>query len=300
MVKIFTVAATFAVMAAATTSAASVPDGTWPTSTGSVQYSEAYTVKAGEIFDGKMQTFERSDVTCEGQTESGKDTAVFLVEAGGTLKNAIIGKNQMEGVHCDDSDCTIENVCIVTVNENNGDEATLSNIYIKADDDGYTVCAWSQATDGDEPTELGDGIKDPLCQYSESDINVNGDVSTATSTTSNSTSTSSASTTVPTVSSSSGSAPSNATTSTTQDDEATNAPVSSSDDETQSALVSSSDSDNETTQETTSTPSVSSADSNDDNEDDKKKSSDKDSDEEKESSDNKEEEKGADNGSDDD
>ncbi|RLN37269.1 hypothetical protein BBI17_009984, partial [Phytophthora kernoviae] len=110
MVKIFTVAATFAVMAAATTSAASVPDGTWPTSTGSVQYSEAYTVKAGEIFDGKMQTFERSDVTCEGQTESGKDTAVFLVEAGGTLKNAIIGKNQMEGVHCDDSDCTIENV----------------------------------------------------------------------------------------------------------------------------------------------------------------------------------------------
>ncbi|KAG2524522.1 hypothetical protein JM18_004454 [Phytophthora kernoviae] len=312
MVKIFTVAATFAVMAAATTSAASVPDGTWPTSTGSVQYSEAYTVKAGEIFDGKMQTFERSDVTCEGQTESGKDTAVFLVEAGGTLKNAIIGKNQMEGVHCDDSDCTIENVwwddvcedalsikggsassvstvtgggarnaddkviqhngygtvkidgfyaetfgklyrscgtcgdkqrfvsmsnvyavnpsvSIVTVNENNGDEATLSNIYIKADDDGYTVCAWSQATDGDEPTELGDGIKDPLCQYSESDIHVNGDVSTATSTSSNSTSSTTTTSTVASATGSAATTSSWAASTTSSASEETTAPVSSED-----------------------------------------------------------------------
>ncbi|KAG4045891.1 hypothetical protein JG687_00013499 [Phytophthora cactorum] len=39
-----------------------------------------------------------------------KDTSVLLVEAGGTLKSAIIGKNQKEGVHCDNHDCTIENV----------------------------------------------------------------------------------------------------------------------------------------------------------------------------------------------
>ncbi|GMF37374.1 unnamed protein product [Phytophthora lilii] len=96
------------VMAAAT--AASLPDGTWPASTGTVQYSKAYTVKAGEVFDGKMQTFERSDIECNGQSESGSSTAVFLVEAGGTLKNVIIGKNQMEGVHCDKHDCVIENV----------------------------------------------------------------------------------------------------------------------------------------------------------------------------------------------
>ncbi|KAG2795298.1 hypothetical protein PC112_g22696 [Phytophthora cactorum] len=57
-----------------------------------------------------MQTFERSDVSCEGQTESGADTAVFKMEPGATLKNAIIGKNQMEGVHCDKHDCVIENV----------------------------------------------------------------------------------------------------------------------------------------------------------------------------------------------
>ncbi|KUF85248.1 hypothetical protein AM588_10001109 [Phytophthora nicotianae] len=100
----------FATLLLATASAASVPDGTWPTSTGTVQYAEAYIIKAGEVFDGKMQTFERSDVSCEGQTESGADTAVFKMEPGATLKNAIIGKNQMEGVHCDKHDCTIENV----------------------------------------------------------------------------------------------------------------------------------------------------------------------------------------------
>ncbi|KAH7462601.1 putative pectate lyase G [Phytophthora ramorum] len=93
----------------ATNSSGSVPDGTWPASTGTVLYKEPYTIKAGEVFDGKMQTFERSDITCTGG-EGQKDTAVFLVEAGGTLKNAIIGKNQKEGVHCDDHDCTIENV----------------------------------------------------------------------------------------------------------------------------------------------------------------------------------------------
>ncbi|ETO77938.1 hypothetical protein F444_06944, partial [Phytophthora nicotianae P1976] len=77
MVKSFV---TFATLLLATASAASVPDGTWPTSTGTVQYAEAYIIKAGEVFDGKMQTFERSDVSCEGQTESGADTAVFKME----------------------------------------------------------------------------------------------------------------------------------------------------------------------------------------------------------------------------
>ncbi|KAF4040986.1 Pectate lyase [Phytophthora infestans] len=86
-----------------------VPDGTWPTSTGIIKFTEPRIIKAGEVFDGKMQTFDRSDVTCS-EGEGQKDTAVFLVEAGGTLKNAIIGKNQKEGVHCDDHACTIENV----------------------------------------------------------------------------------------------------------------------------------------------------------------------------------------------
>jgi hypothetical protein len=268
---------------------ASVPDGTWPTSQGNVSYSEVYVIAAGETFDGSMKTYDRSDITCEGQTESGTSTAVFSLEAGATLKNAIIGTNQMEGVHCDDSDCTIENVwwedvcedalsikggsadsvstvtgggaryaddkviqhngygsvvidgfyaqefgklyrscgtcgdrqryvnvsnvyavdpdvSIVTVNENYGDEAILKNIYISASDDGYVICGWSEGTDGDEPTSLGDGIKDPLCQYSDSDIHINEAVPSSSSSGSTSTSTTTATTAASTTSSSANSA----------------------------------------------------------------------------------------------
>ncbi|KAH9151291.1 hypothetical protein AeNC1_019301, partial [Aphanomyces euteiches] len=93
-----------------TSAVAPLPTGTWPTSQGNVKYSSPYVVKKGEVFDGKMKTYERSNVACTGQTEGGKDTAVFWVENGGTLKNVIIGKNQAKGVHCGDRGCTIENV----------------------------------------------------------------------------------------------------------------------------------------------------------------------------------------------
>lgn len=45
---------------------------------------------------------------CSSQS-TGKADAVFLLEAGATLKNVIIGKNQAEGVHCD-GHCTLEYV----------------------------------------------------------------------------------------------------------------------------------------------------------------------------------------------
>ncbi|KAG2845185.1 hypothetical protein PC119_g1852 [Phytophthora cactorum] len=103
-------AATFAI-GAAVVFGAPVPDGTWPTSQGNVSFAEVYVVKSGEVFDGGMKTYDRSDITCLGQTESnGTSNAVFEVEPGATLKNVIIGTNQMEGVHCEMSDCTIENV----------------------------------------------------------------------------------------------------------------------------------------------------------------------------------------------
>ncbi|ETL45721.1 hypothetical protein F441_04382 [Phytophthora nicotianae CJ01A1] len=103
-------AATLAI-GAAVAFGAPVPDGTWPLSQGNVSFSEVYVVKSGEVFDGGMKTYDRSDITCLGQTESnGTSNAVFEVEPGATLKNVIIGTNQMEGVHCEMSDCTIENV----------------------------------------------------------------------------------------------------------------------------------------------------------------------------------------------
>ncbi|KUF90417.1 hypothetical protein AM588_10002668 [Phytophthora nicotianae] len=238
MVKSFASFVTSAALLLAVATSASLPNGSWPASKGTVQYSQAYIVKAGEVFDGKMKTFERSDVSCEGQTESGSDTAVFKVEAGGHLKNVIIGKNQMEGVHCDKHDCIIENVwwddvcedalsvkggtassvtkvigggaryaddkviqhngfgtveidgfygedisklyrscgtcgnrpkkvsvsntyvlnptnAIVTVNKNWGDQATLSNVWVKSSKATVKVCQWSQGNANGEPKMLG-------------------------------------------------------------------------------------------------------------------------------------------------
>lgn len=79
-----------------------------PASKGSVTYSSAYTVKAGETFDGGLKTYGRG-VACTGQDEGGDADAVFLLESGATLKNAIIGADQIEGVHCKGT-CTVENV----------------------------------------------------------------------------------------------------------------------------------------------------------------------------------------------
>ncbi|KAF1951412.1 pectate lyase [Byssothecium circinans] len=66
-------------------------------------------------FDGGLKTYGRG-VSCTGQKEGGDGDAVFLLADGATLKNAIIGKDQIEGVHCLGA-CTIENVWWSTVCE---------------------------------------------------------------------------------------------------------------------------------------------------------------------------------------
>ncbi|KAI9695953.1 MAG: hypothetical protein M1820_008365 [Bogoriella megaspora] len=77
-----------------------------PSSNGSVTLDEAMEVTG--TFDGGLKTYDRG-VSCTGQGEGGDSDAVFRVMPGGTLKNVIIGANQIEGVHCEGS-CTIENV----------------------------------------------------------------------------------------------------------------------------------------------------------------------------------------------
>ncbi|OJD40500.1 pectate lyase [Diplodia corticola] len=77
-----------------------------PDSQGSVTYDAAEEI-SGE-FDGGYKTYDRG-VSCTGQDEGGDSDAVFILADGATLKNAIIGANQIEGVHCEGS-CTIENV----------------------------------------------------------------------------------------------------------------------------------------------------------------------------------------------
>ncbi|TYJ57836.1 hypothetical protein B9479_001446 [Cryptococcus floricola] len=84
-----------------------------PTSQGNVTYSSAQSISG--TFDGELKTYGRG-VSCTGQAEGGNSDAVFLLEDGATLKNVIIGEDQIEGVHCLGS-CTIENVWWIAVCE---------------------------------------------------------------------------------------------------------------------------------------------------------------------------------------
>jgi len=84
-----------------------------PASKGSVTLKAPQSVSG--TFDGGMKTYGRGK-SCTGQSEGGDADAVFIIKNGGTLKNAIIGKDQIEGVHCQGS-CTIENVWWVDVCE---------------------------------------------------------------------------------------------------------------------------------------------------------------------------------------
>jgi hypothetical protein len=77
-----------------------------PSSKGSVTYSSPKTISG--TFDGGLKTYGRG-VKCTGQKEGGEKDAVFVLEDGATLKNAIIGADQIEGVYCKGS-CTIQNV----------------------------------------------------------------------------------------------------------------------------------------------------------------------------------------------
>ncbi|CAI7565980.1 unnamed protein product [Penicillium bialowiezense] len=46
---------------------------------------------------------------CDSDDDTGSDSAVFILEDGASLSNVIIGKDQLEGVHCKGS-CTLTNV----------------------------------------------------------------------------------------------------------------------------------------------------------------------------------------------
>ncbi|KAH6913309.1 pectate lyase C [Coprinopsis sp. MPI-PUGE-AT-0042] len=67
-------------------------------------------IGAGQTFTPPQAytRYERGGGTC-GSGEGGEADAVFLLEEGATLSRVVIGKNQMEGVHCLGS-CTIEYV----------------------------------------------------------------------------------------------------------------------------------------------------------------------------------------------
>ncbi|TMW55604.1 hypothetical protein Poli38472_010486 [Pythium oligandrum] len=133
MVQLTNVLCAALIAAPALVSGAALPTGSWPASKGTVQLTAPQVVKAGTTFDGGMKTYERKGVTCTSQAEGGKADAVFLVEPGATLKNVIIGKNQIEGVHCEQHDCTIQNVwwddvCEDALSIKNGKASSVSRV----------------------------------------------------------------------------------------------------------------------------------------------------------------------------
>jgi hypothetical protein len=104
-----------------------IPSFAFPTPVGSDQ--NVSSTKEVTTFDGKMGRFVGSGALGSGSNDEGQDP-IFLVKAGGTLKNVILGAPAADGVHCEGS-CTIENVWWEDVGE---DAITLlgsnsSNVY---------------------------------------------------------------------------------------------------------------------------------------------------------------------------
>ncbi|KAK6336170.1 hypothetical protein TWF696_001733 [Orbilia brochopaga] len=89
------------------TSVSLTPPTNLPASAGTTAYPTAILVTG--VFDGGMWKYDRNPSSCEGQSETDEDAAMFIIEAGGTVKNVIIGPNQGEGIHCR-GPCTIQNV----------------------------------------------------------------------------------------------------------------------------------------------------------------------------------------------
>ncbi|KAE8353485.1 pectate lyase [Aspergillus coremiiformis] len=67
-----------------------------PQSAGVETFKEPREIATSETFDGGLKTYGRG-VVCTGQKEGGDSDAVFILQEGATLKNAIIGADQIEG-----------------------------------------------------------------------------------------------------------------------------------------------------------------------------------------------------------
>ncbi|KAH7123286.1 pectate lyase [Dactylonectria estremocensis] len=78
-----------------------------PTRVGSIISLSAPSTISGSKDYGN-QEFDRGR-SCDTDADTGSDSAVFILADGATLSNVIIGKNQLEGVHCKGK-CTLKNV----------------------------------------------------------------------------------------------------------------------------------------------------------------------------------------------
>jgi|SRR5688572_19322803 hypothetical protein len=95
----------FAVAALATTAAAQTVN--IPSRVGNIISLPSASVIAGSQDMGNRE-YDRGRA-CNTDEDTGSQNAVFILENGATLSNVIIGKNQLEGVHCKGA-CTLKNV----------------------------------------------------------------------------------------------------------------------------------------------------------------------------------------------
>ncbi|KAL2782685.1 pectate lyase [Aspergillus keveii] len=78
-----------------------------PTRVGSIVSLASPSVISGSKDMGNRE-YDRGRA-CDSDEDTGSDSAVFILENGATLSNVIIGKNQLEGIHCKGA-CTLKNV----------------------------------------------------------------------------------------------------------------------------------------------------------------------------------------------
>ncbi|PKX89946.1 pectate lyase [Aspergillus novofumigatus IBT 16806] len=78
-----------------------------PTPVGSIVSLSSPSVISGSKDMGNRE-YDRGR-PCDTDADTGSDSAVFILENGATLSNVIIGKNQLEGIHCRGA-CTLRNV----------------------------------------------------------------------------------------------------------------------------------------------------------------------------------------------
>lgn len=124
-------------------------EGGIPTPTAHHSNSAVIEIAAGEVFDAGWAKYDRGSGACKGSTEGDWRDAVFYLHSGATLRNAIIGKDQAEGVHCDGA-CTLEFVWFEDVCEDAISivcRTTISHIDSSLSCDGDTA-DWSNHGDG--------------------------------------------------------------------------------------------------------------------------------------------------------
>ncbi|KAG8166310.1 hypothetical protein KVR01_001999 [Diaporthe batatas] len=81
----------------------------FPAAAGESAAASPILVPAGASYDGGMKRFSRNPDTCQEQTETDEAAAMFILEDGAKISNAILSKAQAEGIHCRGA-CTIQNV----------------------------------------------------------------------------------------------------------------------------------------------------------------------------------------------